>query len=196
MLRLVNGAPAKHGLPQPPYAPGQGPLIATTDLLPAIAHGRLTVKPQAVRVEDRRVSFADGSADEFDAIVHCTGYRIAFPFLDERIAIGGDDAPPLYHLAVPPEQPDLYFVGLAHSMTALMPVAEAQAEWVGDLLTGVVRLPPRGEMWSTIRRARARQDKRFYDSSGHLLIDPEEYARLIARERRVHAVAGAGAVRA
>jgi cation diffusion facilitator CzcD-associated flavoprotein CzcO len=187
MLRIVNGSPAKQGLPTPPYAPGQGPLIAATDLLPAIAHGRLTVKPEALRAEDRCVHFADGSRQELDAIVHCTGYRIKFPFLDEAIVVGGDDAPPLYQLAVPPEREGLYFLGLVHSMTALMPVAEAQAEWIGDLLTGVVRLPPRGEMWGTIRRTRARQDRRFYDSSGHLLIDPEEYARLIARERRVHA---------
>jgi len=188
MLAIVNGAPTNYGLPQPPYAPGRGPLIATTELLPAIAHGRLTVAPQAVRAEGHCVHFADGSRREFDAIVHCTGYRIAFPFLDERLVVGGDDAPPLYHLAVSPEHPDLYFVGLVHSMTALMPVAEAQAEWIGDLLAGSVRLPERGAMWATIRAARARQDKRFYDSSGHLLVDPEEYARLIARERRTHAV--------
>jgi dimethylaniline monooxygenase (N-oxide forming) len=190
MLRLVNGSPTAYGLPKPPYAPGQGPLVATTELLPAIAHGRLAVKPQVAHVEGRRVRFADGSAHEFDAIVHCTGYRIAFPFLDARVAAGGDDAPPLYHLVVPPEHEGLFFIGLAHSMTALMPVAEAQAEWVGDLLAGDVRLPSRGEMWSTIRRARRRQDKRFYDSSGHLLIDLDEYARLIARERDAHAAAG------
>lgn len=187
MLQIVNGSPSDYGLPQPPYAPGQGPLIATTELLPAIAHGRVAIKPQALRADEHRVSFADGSAEAFDAIVHCTGYRIAFPFLDERVVVGGDDAPPLYHLAVSPEHADLYFVGLAHSMTALMPVAEAQSEWIGDLVTGRVRLPPRGEMWSVIRRARRRQDKRFYDSSGHLLVDPDEYARLVARERRVHA---------
>lgn len=189
MLRIVNGEPTSYGLPKPPYAPGRGPLIATTELLPAIAHGRLVVVPQATLAEGHCVHFADGSRREFDAIVHCTGYRIAFPFLDERIVVGGDDAPPLYHLAVSPEHPDLYFVGLVHSMTALMPIAEAQAEWIGDLLAGTVRLPDRGEMWSAIRRARARQDRRFYDSSGHLLVDPEEYARLVARERRAHAVA-------
>jgi hypothetical protein len=72
-------------------------------------------------------------------------------------------------------------------MMSLMPLAEAQGDWVGDLLTGAVRLPPREEMWSTIRRARRRQDKRFYDSSGHLLVDPNEYTALIERERRTRA---------
>ena len=189
MLGIVNGSPGSYGLPKPPYAPGRGPLIATTELLPAIAHGRVAVVPQASRLDGHAVHFADGSAREFDAIVHCTGYRIAFPFLDTDVAAGGDDAPPLYHLVASPERTDLYFVGLAHSMTALMPVAEAQAEWVGDLVSGAVRLPSRGDMWGSIRRARRRQDRRFHDSSGHLLIDPDEYARVLARERRVHAVA-------
>jgi hypothetical protein len=78
-------------------------------------------------------------------------------------------------------------------MTALMPIAEAQAEWVGDVLAGTVRLPARDHMWSAIRAARLRQDRRFHDSSGHLLIDPEAYAGLLARERRLHAVPGARA---
>lgn len=193
MLQIVNGDPTDYGLPKPPYAPGRGPLIATTELLPAIAHGRLGVKPRVLRIDGHRVSFADGSAHEFDAIVHCTGYRIAFPFFDHGVIVGGDDAPPLYHLVASPEHEDLYFIGLAHSMTALMPVAEAQAEWVGDLIAGAVRLPPRDEMWSTIRAARRRQDRRFHDSSGHLLVDLDEYDRLLARERRSRAAALVGA---
>ena len=30
-------------------------------------------------------------------------------------------APPLYHLVVPPEMENLYFIGLLHSMMSLMP---------------------------------------------------------------------------
>jgi hypothetical protein len=43
-------------------------------------------------------------------------------------------------------------------------------------------------MWSQIRRAWHRQDKRFYDSSDHLLVDPHEYERLIRAERRTYAL--------
>lgn len=189
MMKLVIGDMTSYGLPRPPYKPGQGPLIATGDLLPAIFHGRVVAKPLVERVDGRVVRFGDGDEVEADAIIHCTGYRIAFPFLDPELIAGGDDAPPLYHLVVPPEIPGLYFIGLLHSMMSLMPLAEMQGDWVGDLLSGAVRLPLREAMWDTIRRARRRQDKRFYDSSGHLLVDPNEYERLIARERRRHAAA-------
>src|SRR5947209_3648057 len=120
MLKFVNGDLANYGLPQPPYKPGQGPLVATTDLLPAIAHGRVTPKPVVERVSGRTVRFADGSEHEADAIVHCTGYRMAFPFISPELVTSGEDAPPLYHLVVPPELPDLYFIGLLHSMMSLM----------------------------------------------------------------------------
>jgi len=187
VLKLVHGDMTAYGLPAPPYKPGQGPLVSTSELLPAIVHGRIAPKPVIETAEGHTVRFANGQSVEADAIIHCTGYQIAFPFLDHRLMSGGDDAPPLYHLVVAPEVQNLYFIGLLHSMTSLMPLAEAQSEWVAELLTGSVRLPSRADMWSEIRRARRRQDKRFWDSSGHLLVDPNEYERLIASERRGHA---------
>lgn len=187
MIKLVHGKMSAYGLPDPPYKPGQGPLISTSEFLPAIVHGRITPKPVIASAEGGTVRFADGSEVEADVIIHCTGYRIAFPFLDETLAGGGDDAPALYQLVVPPETEGLYFIGLLHSMMSLMPLAEHQAEWVGDLLTGAVGLPSRADMWAGIRKTRRRQDKRFYDSSGHLLVDPNEYERLLADERRTHA---------
>ncbi|MGW3144780.1 MULTISPECIES: flavin-containing monooxygenase [Streptomyces] len=183
MLKLVHGDMTQYGLPAPPYQVGQGPLVASSELLPAIVHGRITPRPVIVAAEDRKLRFADGQTVEADAIVHCTGYRISYPFLDREHVGDGDDAPPLYHQVVPPQTEGLYFIGLLHSMTALMPLAEAQSDWVGDLLSGAVRLPPREQMWARIRHARRRQDKRFYDSSGHLLVDPQEYERLMTAER-------------
>jgi dimethylaniline monooxygenase (N-oxide forming) len=191
MIKLVHGDMTAYGLPAPPYKPGQGPLISTSEFLPAIVHGRITPKPVITAAEGHKVRFADGHVAEADAIIHCTGYRIAFPFLDSTIVPReGDDAPALYHQVVPPETGGLYFIGLIHSMMSLMPLAEFQSEWVGDLLSGAVTLPSRELMWSRIRSARRRQDKRFYDSSGHLLVDPNEYERLIEAERRLYATAG------
>jgi dimethylaniline monooxygenase (N-oxide forming) len=188
MLKLVNGDMTAYGLPKPPYPPGRGPLIASNELLPAIAHGRITPTSSLVSRDGHTVGFADGSEREADAIVYCTGYHVGFPFLDSALGMDGKGSPPLYHLVVPPELGGLYFIGLLHSMMSLPPLAEAQSEWVGDLLTGEVALPSRGEMWRTIRAARRRQDKRFYDTSEYLLVDPNEYERLIQRERQARSL--------
>ncbi|HST65100.1 MAG TPA: NAD(P)-binding domain-containing protein [Mycobacteriales bacterium] len=187
MIKLVHGHMSAYGLPDPPYKVGQGPLVSTSELLPAIVHGRITPEPTIASVQGRTVTFANGDVVEADAIIHCTGYSISYPFLADTIVADGDEAPALYHQVVPPETENLYFIGLLHSMMSLMPLAEAQAEWVGDLLTGAVALPERGELWAGIRKARRRQDKRFFDSSGHLLVDPNEYQRLLEAERTKHA---------
>ena len=47
---------------------------------------------------------------------------------------------------VHPDHPGLYFVGLIQPLGAIMPLAEAQAEWVGDLVTGAGALPSETEM--------------------------------------------------
>lgn len=187
MIKLVHGHMSAYGLPDPPYKVGQGPLISTSEFLPAIVHGRITPEPVISSVRGRTVTFANGDVVEADAIIHCTGYSISYPFLDDTVVSDGDEAPALYHQVVPPEVDGLYFIGLLHSMMSLMPLAEAQAEWVGDLLAGTVALPARGELWAGVRKARRRQDKRFFDSSGHLLVDPNEYQRLLAAERKKHA---------
>jgi dimethylaniline monooxygenase (N-oxide forming) len=188
MLKLVHGDMTAYGLPAPPYKPGQGPLIASSELLPAIVHGRITPAPVITSAAGRTIRFADGRAVEADVIIHCTGYQIVFPFLPDTLSPGTGPGPVLYHQVVPPETRGLYFIGLIHSMMSLMPLAEYQAEWVGDLLTDTVGLPSRAQMWSQIRRAWHRQDKRFYDSSDHLLVDPNEYERLIRAERRKYAL--------
>lgn len=196
MLKLVHGDMTAYGLPAPPYKPGQGPLIASSELLPAIVHGRVKPTPVITSAQGRTIRFADGRAVQADVIIHCTGYQVSFPFLPDSLSPspGTGPGPVLYHLVVPPETRGLYFIGLIHSMMSLMPLAEHQAEWVGDLLTDTVGLPSRAQMWSQIRRAWHRQDKRFYDSSDHLLVDPNEYERLIQAERRKYALrAGAAA---
>jgi thioredoxin reductase len=187
MIKLVHGHMSAYGLPDPPYKVGQGPLISTSEFLPAIVHGRITPEPAIASVHGKTVTFSNGDVVEADAIIHCTGYSISYPFLADTIVRDGDEAPALYHQVVPPETDGLYFIGLLHSMMSLMPLAEAQAEWVGDLLTGAVTLPDRGGLWAGIRKARRRQDKRFFDSSGHLLVDPNEYQRLLAAERKKYA---------
>ena len=53
---------------------------------------------------------------------------------------------PLYRRVVSVEHPGLYFIGLIQPLGAIMPLAEAQAEWVADLLGGRGTLPaPSGD---------------------------------------------------
>ena len=42
---------------------------------------------------------------------------------------------------VHPELPGLYFIGLVQPLGAIMPIAEAQSEWIADMLEGKASLP-------------------------------------------------------
>ena len=55
-----------------------------------------------------------------------------------------DNQMPLYRRVVSLEHPGLYFIGLIQPLGAIMPIAEAQSEWVADLLEGRGALPARG----------------------------------------------------
>jgi flavin-binding monooxygenase-like protein len=66
-----------------------------------------------------------------------------------------------------------------------MPLAEAQCEWLADLLTGRSTLPPAGEMKREIAREERRQAKRFVASKRHTVeVDFHPYLREIRRERK------------
>ena len=52
-----------------------------------------------------------------------------------------DNEIPLYRRVVSPDHPGLYFIGLLQPLGAIMPLAEAQSEWIADVLEGKVELP-------------------------------------------------------
>ena len=82
------------------------------------------------------VRFADGSEEEIDLVVYCTGYKITFPFFDPGVFSAPDNRMPLYQRVASVESPELYFIGFIQPLGPIMPLAEAQVEWVADLLAG------------------------------------------------------------
>ncbi len=91
---------------------------------------------------------------------------------------------PLYRRVVHPERPGLFFIGLVQPLGAIMPLAEAQSEWVADVLEGRSALPPRREMRRVIRREDERMRRRYVTSKRHTIqVDFFPYLRTIRRER-------------
>jgi dimethylaniline monooxygenase (N-oxide forming) len=90
---------------------------------------------------------------------------------------------------VDPEHPGLYFLGLIQPLGAIMPLAEAQAHWVADLVTGVGRLPSRVEMHREIASYDAKLRKRFVASKRHTIeVDFHAYRAELEKERKARQV--------
>ena len=185
MLRLAQGKVTDYGLPEPDHAVLHAHPTVSDDLLTRLGHGDITVKPNIDRFEGSKVFFQDGSAAEVDVVVYCTGYKVSFPFLDERVVSAGDNHIDLYRRVVDPEHPGLYFVGLIQPIGAIMPLAEAQSEWVGDLVSGEGELPSYDEMRAQIAEYDEELRRRYVASKRHTIqVDFHKYLAEIERERR------------
>lgn len=185
LLRLTVGRITDYGLPQPDHDVLEAHPTVSDDLLTRLGHGDISVKPNIDRFEGSTVHFVDGTAAEADVVVYCTGYKVSFPFLDEGVVAAGDNHVELYHRVAPPGVPGLWFIGLIQPIGAVMPLAEAQAHWVADVIEGSVSLPPVPEMRAEVAAYDRALRRRYVASKRHTIeVDAMAYRKQLARERR------------
>lgn len=186
LLKTAVGEMTDYGLPKPDHKLLEAHPTVSSELLPRIGHGDIAVRPNIDRFSGgRNVRFADGSEEEVDLVIYCTGYEIEFPFLDEEVFAARDNRMPLYKRAVSVENPGLYFLGFIQPLGPIMPIAEAQAEWLADLLTARAALPSTTEMRSEITAYDRWLHKRFVASKRHTVeVDFHPYLREIHKERK------------
>jgi hypothetical protein len=188
IMRLARGNVTKYGLPKPDHKFGEAHPTVSDELLVRLGHGDITIKPNIARLEDDTVHFVDGTSEKIDIVVYCTGYKITFPFLDPSIVDARDNQVSLYHRVVDPEHAGLYFIGLVQPLGAIMPLAEAQSEWVADLLEGRATLPSEAEMRWEIDSYRRALEKRFVKSKRHTIeVDFLDYFAELKKEREAGA---------
>jgi dimethylaniline monooxygenase (N-oxide forming) len=189
MLGLTSGDMTAYGLPKPDHKLLEAHPTVSAELLSRLGHGDIAVKPNIDRfIGGRTVRFADGSEEEIDLVVYCTGYKITFPFFDSSLVSVKDNRLPLYRRVASVEHPGLYFIGFIQPLGAIMPIAEAQSEWVADLLGGRAALPTAAEMREEIAGYERKMRKRYVASKRHTIqVDFHPYLREIRRERKAAA---------
>jgi hypothetical protein len=188
LMRVVRGDVTKYGLPKPDHRIGQAHPTISDEILIRLGHGDIAVKPNIERLDGDTVHFVDGSAEQIDVIVYCTGYKITFPFFAASLLQAHDNEISLYRRVVDPDHSGLYFIGLVQPLGAIMPLAEAQSEWVADLLEGRVTLPSATEMRREIADYHRALEKRYVSSKRHTIqVDFRDYLAQLDKER-----AGAG----
>ncbi len=183
-MLAARGTMTRYGLPKPDHKIASAHPTISDDLLTRLGHGDITVKPNIARLDGDRVHFVDGSSEQIDAIVYCTGYKISFPFLDPSLVSAEDNQISLYHRVVDPDHEGLYFIGLVQPLGAIMPLAEAQSEWVADLLEGKATLPPAAEMRREIGDYSRAMRKRYVASKRHTIqVDFLDHLSELKKER-------------
>ena len=182
---VTTGGLRRHGLPRPTRRCGED-IIAISDTFPrAVRRGLIDIRPAIDRVDGNEVHFTDGSTTSADVIVHATGFEPPTEFLPHDAR---PDAP-LYHRIVHTAAPDLYFVGMVEAHRALLQIAEAQAVWTADVLSGRIELPAAARQIE-IARQEARERSHNFGDRRPFFVDAARYIASLQRERpRRHLVA-------
>ncbi|BBK31934.1 cation diffusion facilitator CzcD-associated flavoprotein CzcO [Stella humosa] len=178
LMLLTQGDQRRYGVPRPAHPIWREHATISQELLPAIGHGRLAIRPDIAELRGHEVAFVDGRVERYDAIVYATGYRTSFPFLDPAVFAVTDGEAALYRRMLPPDRPGLAFAGLVQPIGPTIPLVEIQARWLAAVLAGEVRLPAPDTMRQEIAAHRARIARRYVGSARYTLeVDFREYAR-------------------
>jgi hypothetical protein len=105
-------------------------------------------------MQGARVTFADWSTMEYDAIIFCTGYQVQFAFLTQDISKQLLPVNTLWKNCIAPAfGTRLCLVGFSRPQQInLIAVAEMQARLVALLIAGKKQLPPLHILQRTIQR--------------------------------------------
>jgi dimethylaniline monooxygenase (N-oxide forming) len=186
--RLGVGRVEDYGLARPDHDIGEAHPTVSADFLNRVAHGEIVYKPNVAELLGDRVRFEDGSVEQVDAIVYCTGYKVTFPFFDEGFVSAPENDLPLFRRIFHPDVEGLFFVGLLQPLGAIMPLSEAQGQWIASYLRGEYALPAPAELRADVERERRRMFKRYVASKRHTMqVDFDNYLYDLRREQRAGA---------
>lgn len=182
---LSRGRQSSYGLSVPSTRILAEHPTLSTELLPLIKAGKVRPKPAVERLNGTEVIFADDSREHVDVFIYATGYRISFPFLADDLLKVEENRVELYGKVVHPDFSGLYFIGLIQPLGAIMPLAELQAQWVAEIITGRQELPARDKMMRSIAEDQIALANRYVPSSRHTIqVDFFPYKRWLECQLR------------
>jgi len=184
LVRTYAGSPERYGLPKPNHRFGEAHPTVSGRILDRIQHGTIAPKPNISTLDGSLVQFVDGSSVEADVVVYCTGYKISFPFFDEDLISAPENHIELFRRVFHPDIDNVFFIGLLQPLGAIMPLAEAQGEWVGDYLLGDYALPDGAALCADVAADQAAMRERYVASKRHTIqVDFDDYLHSLAKER-------------
>lgn len=184
VVKKTIGRMEDYGLPKPDHEPLEAHPSVSGEFLTRAGCGDIKFKPAIAALEGPNVRFADGSVEQVDAIVFATGYKISFPFFDDKDLVPGEDHRfPLFKRMMKPDVGNLFFMGLAQPLPTLVNFAEQQAKLAAAYLTGRYAPPSAAEMDRITAKDEERHLGQFYASARHTIqVDFNVYCADLKKE--------------
>jgi cation diffusion facilitator CzcD-associated flavoprotein CzcO len=140
-VKIFSGSNKNYGLPEPAHAiTGTHPTI-NEELLYKIRHGKVFPKVDIERFDGNNVHFKDGSVEEFDTIIACTGYILEHPFFRKDFLNYSEGDVPLYLKMLHERYENLFFVGMFQPLGCIWPAAELQSKIAARAIKGLWKRP-------------------------------------------------------
>ncbi len=156
----AGGSPQQYGAPTPDPSIFTAGVTLNQNYLPLVAEGRIRIRPWMQSITATTVTFADGSAEDFDGIVLGTGFELDLPFLSAEIRATLDlDATHFdadrytFH----PDLPGFALVGMWDQSGGYFVPLELQARWIAYAWGGAIPTPSDTEQRSAIATYRSRR---------------------------------------
>lgn len=182
-VRLQVGNLEQFGLPKPDHKYMHAHPTISSKIIPCLTHGLVKPKPNIQQLEGDRVLFADGTCEQIDRIIYCTGYDIDFPFFSSELIKIEDNKFPLFKQIFHSQYQNLFFIGLIQPIGPVMPLAELQSKLVGNYLKGEYILPLATKIQKELAKSSERRHKRYGKAARHTIqVDFEPYAKELKQE--------------
>ncbi len=140
-VKIFSGSNKNYGLPEPEHSiTGTHPTI-NEELLYKIRHGKVFPKVDIERFDGQNVHFKDGSVEEFDTIIACTGYILEHPFFRKDFLNYSEGDVPLYLKMLHEKYENLFFVGMFQPLGCIWPAAELQSKIAARAIKGLWKRP-------------------------------------------------------
>uniref|UniRef100_A0A8D8LMA6 Flavin-containing monooxygenase n=1 Tax=Cacopsylla melanoneura TaxID=428564 RepID=A0A8D8LMA6_9HEMI len=107
------------------------------------------MKPDIAELTENGVRFQDGSYEEVDLILYCTGYTYHYPFLHEScgIRVINKNVQPLYKHTINIEHPTMAIIGIPRDTVGFY-MFDLQVRFFLQIMSGDVTLPSKVEMFA------------------------------------------------
>jgi len=141
LVKIINGPNRLYGLQEPDHKAGGTHPTVNDELLYKLRHGKVTPQVDIDHFEGKTVHFKDGTKEEFDVIIACTGFVLSHPFFDKKFLDYSDSEVPLYLKMFHGEYENLYFIGMFQPLGCIWPGSELQSKVMARELSGKWKRP-------------------------------------------------------
>ena len=141
-LKVQVGDYRNYNLENPEFEITKDHPTLNSELLYMIRHGKVLPRKGIEKVEGKNIRFENGKEEEYDVIIAATGYKIATPFIDQKLLDYSEaDRIELYLRMFHPTLPGLIFIGLVQPQGAVWPLSDLQSKLAANQIAGRYSLP-------------------------------------------------------